>query len=142
MRALERRVRERGLTSFRFVPYQPREALADSLGAGDVHLVSLLPQLEGLIVPSKLYGILAAARPVVFVGDPDGELSRVIRESAIGVSIPCGDGEGLCRALRALRDDRLGREQAGSRARKLFEERYTLSAAVSRWRELLASVSA
>jgi colanic acid biosynthesis glycosyl transferase WcaI len=142
MHVLEQRVRERDLTNFRFAPYQPRNALADTLAAGDVHLVSLLPQLEGLIVPSKLYGILAAGRPVVFVGDPDGELSRVIRETRIGVAIACGDAEGLCRALRALRDDRFGREQAGARARKLFEERYTLTAAVARWRELLASVGA
>ncbi|HEY0802058.1 MAG TPA: glycosyltransferase family 4 protein, partial [Steroidobacteraceae bacterium] len=70
---------ERGLSNFLFLPYQPRETLADSLAASDVHWVSLLPELEGLIVPSKFYGILAAARPTVFIGDTDGELARAIR---------------------------------------------------------------
>ncbi len=137
MRMLERRARNTGLTNFRFVPYQPRDTLGDSLATGDVHLVSLLPQLEGLIVPSKLYGILAAGRPVVFIGDPDGELSRLINAAGIGASIASGDAEGLRDALRELRDDPCARQCIGTRARQLFEERYTLSAAVVRWRELL-----
>ncbi len=70
MDALRRSVAESGLTNFRFERYQPREALADSLSAADVHLTSLLPELEGLIVPSKIYRILAAGRPAIFIGDP------------------------------------------------------------------------
>jgi colanic acid biosynthesis glycosyl transferase WcaI len=54
-------VRERGLTNFRFVPYQERASLKSSLAVADVHWVSLLPKLEGLIVPRKIYGIAAAA---------------------------------------------------------------------------------
>jgi glycosyltransferase involved in cell wall biosynthesis len=142
MRLLEARARERELTNFRFLPYQPRDALPDSLAAGDVHLASLLPALEGLIVPSKVYGILAAGRPVVFVGDPDGELSRVIREAGVGVSVACGDAQGLCDALRALREDKVVRERFGVRARQLLEERYTLRAAVGRWEELLNGIAA
>ena len=48
-----------------------------------MHLISLLPQLEGLILPSKFYGILAAGRPVVFIGDPDGELARLLLSNLI-----------------------------------------------------------
>src|SRR2546423_701534 len=63
-----------------FAPYQPREALSESLSAGDAHLVSLQPQLEGLIVPSKFYGILAGApgagRPRRGDGRHRGGLSR------------------------------------------------------------------
>ena len=138
MRALETQARARSLGNFRFAPYQPRDALSDSLAAGDVHLVSLRPELEGLIVPSKLYGILAAGRPVIFIGDPDGELARLIAEAEIGVSVTSGDPAGLCRALRGLRDDTTGRARMGARARQIFEQRYTLAAAVARWREVLA----
>jgi glycosyltransferase involved in cell wall biosynthesis len=137
MRALETQARERGLAQLRFLPYQPRESLGDSLAAGDVHLITLLPQLEGLIVPSKFYGILAAGRPVVFVGDRDGELAQVIRDGGVGVTVACGDSPGLCRALRALRDAPLERERMGERARLLFEQRYTLRASVARWHEVL-----
>lgn len=142
MRSLEMQARARSLTNFRFAPYQPREALSDSLAAGNVHLVSLRPELEGLLVPSKLYGILAAGRPVVFIGDPEGELAQLIATMEVGVSVRNGDSVGLCRALRALRDDEARRVRMGIRARELFEERYTLSAAVARWRQVLGVVGA
>ena len=142
MRSLEMQARARGLTNFRFAPYQPREALSDSLAAGDVHLVSLRPELEGLIVPSKLYGILAVGRPVVFIGDLDGELARLIATVNVGASVRSGDSESLCRVLRALRDDEAGRLRMGTRAREVFEERYTLAAAVARWREVLSAAGA
>jgi len=142
MRTLERAARQAGLTQMRFLPYQPRAQLSDSLAAADVHLVMLLPQLEGLIVPSKLYGVLAAGRPVIFIGDPDGELAQLIRDSEIGSTVACGDADGLCRALRALREDPAGRERMGMRARALFEERYTLARSLERWRSLLIEAAA
>lgn len=142
MRSLEMQARARGLTNFRFAPYQPRDALSDSLAAGDVHLVSLRPELEGLIVPSKLYGILAAGRPVVFIGDLDGELARLIATVEVGVSVRSGDSAALGRVLRVLRDDEAGRMRMGLRAREVFEERYTLAAAVARWREVLGAAGA
>jgi glycosyltransferase involved in cell wall biosynthesis len=141
MRALETAARQQGLAQMRFLPYQPRAQLTDSLAAGDVHIVTLLPQLEGLIVPSKLYGILAAGRPVIFIGDPAGELAQLIADSRIGFSVACGDGGELCRALRSLRNDPDGRERMGARARALFEERYTLTRALTRWRSLLAQAA-
>jgi len=142
MRSLETQVRARGLANFRFTPHQSREALSDSLAAGDVHLVSLRPELEGLVVPSKLYGILAAGRPVVFVGDPAGELAGLIASAEVGISVGSGDPAGLCRALRALRDDEACRMRMGRRAREVFEERYTRAAAVARWREVLNAAGA
>jgi glycosyltransferase involved in cell wall biosynthesis len=142
MRSLEMQARARRLANFRFAPYQSRAALSDSLAAGDVHLVSLRPELEGLIVPSKLYGILAVGRPVVFIGDPAGELAELIATTEVGISVSSGDSAGLCRALRALRDDEAGRIRMGVRAREVFEQRYTLAAAVARWREVLDAASA
>ena len=139
MGSLQEQARARALGNFRFLPYQPREALNDSLAAGDVHLVSLLPQLEGLIVPSKIYGILAAGRPLVFVGDVEGELAQLMRASGAGLGIAIGDGQGLCAALVRLRGRLAEREAMGIAARRLFESRYTLSAAVERWRDLLGA---
>jgi glycosyltransferase involved in cell wall biosynthesis len=140
MRVLQEQARRRGLDNLLFVPYQPRDTLNDSLAAGDVHLVSLLPQLEGLIVPSKVYGILAAGRPVVFVGDPDGEVSRLVCAAGAGMGIAIGDGHGLCAALLRLRRQQDERKAMGQAARKLFESRYTLSSAVGRWQGLIAEL--
>ena len=141
MRALEEQARRRGLHNILFVPYQPREALNDALAAGDVHLVSLLPQLEGLIVPSKVYGVLAAGRPMVFIGDPEGEISRLVRTARVGVGVATGDVQGLRTALVHLHDRREECDAMGEAARELFESRYTLSAAVDRWRGLLRNLT-
>ena len=137
MQALQERVEQCELTNFRFLPYQPRGALADSLAAADVHLASLLPQLEGLIVPSKIYGILAAGRPTVFIGDADGELARLVADTHSGVSVRCGDGAGLARELQTLHTDSEQRQRMGLCAREAFEAGFTLDRAEQKWIHLL-----
>src|SRR5213075_2347842 len=64
-------LRAANLPNVRIEPYAPRERLSESLSAADAHLVTLLPEVEGLVVPSKFYGILAVARPVLYVGAKD-----------------------------------------------------------------------
>jgi glycosyltransferase involved in cell wall biosynthesis len=134
MTQLNRAVLERGLKNFRFLPYQPRESLGDCLAAADVHWVSLLPSLEGLIVPSKFYGILAAARPVIFIGDPDGELSRVIRAAQCGSAVPVGDVGELVRTLRDLKADPRRLEREGGNGYRRYCERYSARRAIEDWK--------
>jgi glycosyltransferase involved in cell wall biosynthesis len=139
MQPLRSAVEHHQLRNFIFLPYQPRDALADSLAAADVHLISLLPALEGLIVPSKFYGILAAGRPAIFVGDTDGELARRMSDGACGEVVAVGDGAALADKIQALqRQPEQAREQ-GARARTLFERHYTLECATKKWRQLLES---
>lgn len=128
------------LTNIRFLPYQPRSELADSLCAADVHVVSLLPSLEGFIVPSKLYGILAAGRPVFFIGDPDGEVARAIRVGDCGTTISCGDGESLAQALQRYKSEPAIMFAQGLRSRAFFERCYTLEAATQKWLNMLQSL--
>jgi colanic acid biosynthesis glycosyl transferase WcaI len=135
--AVRNSVQAQGLDSFFFQSYQPAELLSDSLAAADVHLVSLLPALEGLVVPSKLYGILAAGRPVVFVGDTRSDLAKLVCEQRCGIAVAVGDSEGLAAELRALRDDPARRESMGTRARELALARYTKEHAVADWLALL-----
>lgn len=136
---LQQEVARRFLRNFRFLPYQPRDMLADSLAAADVHLVSLLPELEGLIVPSKLYGILAAGRPSVFIGDSDGEIARVIRRVCCGRVVSVGDSDQLAEVLRSMDANPKELAESGARARRLLCEAYTLSRALERWVTLLRS---
>jgi glycosyltransferase involved in cell wall biosynthesis len=133
MDELKEAVAERALENFRFLPYQPRDALEDSLAAADVHLVSLLPKLEGLIVPSKLYGILAAGRPVVFIGDAGGEIGRLIQRADCGRVIPVGDAERLATVLAHMRADPGSCAAMGDRARRIFGEEFSLERAIARW---------
>ena len=132
---------ERGLNNFLFLPYQPRENLCDSLAASDAHWVSLLPELEGLIVPSKFYGILAAARPAVFIGDPDGELARAIRMGQCGVTVAVGDVEALVGAVRHLKSDPAHRERLGSNAYQRYCQHYSAPRAFDRWARILRPVT-
>lgn len=133
---------QRGLSNLLFKPYQPRDRLTLSLGAADTHLASLQPSLEGLIVPSKFYGIAAAGRPTIFIGDPDGEIGSVLREDDCGQCVAPGDIRGLVKAIRRLRDDRELRERQGCNARRLFDEKFDKAIAIAKWRDVLEAVVA
>jgi glycosyltransferase involved in cell wall biosynthesis len=137
---MRREVAALALTNVLFQPFQPPERLADSMAAADVHVVSLLPQLEGLIVPSKFYGILAAARPAIFIGDPDGELARDIRTFDCGASVAVGDGAALTEHIVALRAQPERLAQLGANALHAAEERFSSEQAVGAWQALLAAV--
>jgi colanic acid biosynthesis glycosyl transferase WcaI len=140
MDALKQAVARQGLDNFRFLPYQPRDTLEDSLAAADVHLASLLPALEGLIVPSKLYGILAGGRPLIFIGDPDGDVARVIQRAQCGRSVTVGDSQALVEAIRELAADPNLRAGMGARARAILCEEFSLRQAVGRWARVIEKV--
>lgn len=127
-----------GLDNVSFLPYQPADRLAESLSAADVHLSSLRSGLEGLLVPSKLYGVLAAGRPLFHVGPPGCELSRVIREHDIGWTGEPGSDAALAAAIAAAAADPGWVAERGTRARALLESRWDRPLAVERWRALLA----
>jgi colanic acid biosynthesis glycosyl transferase WcaI len=134
---LEREVLQRRLANVRVHPYQPRQHLAETLGVVDVHLVSLNPKLEGLIVPSKFYGIAAAGRPTLFVGAPDGEIALLVEEARCGFTVAPGDGTALMdRILQLARDPELCASM-GERARAAFEQRWDKERAVHLWEEVL-----
>jgi len=135
---IEGEVRRIGLTNVQFRPYQDRVGLSFSLGVGDVHLVSQRPEVEGYLFPSKLYGILAAGRPVVFIGDPQGEISLLVEREGIGVAVRQGDAAGLADQLVRLAGDAILREAMGARARALLCERYDKKIAFKTWQDLLA----
>ena len=134
---LEQEVRRRDLLNVTFQPYQARGRLAESMGAADAHLVSLLPALEGLVVPSKFYGIAAAGRPAIFVGDPEGEIARILRDNHCGLVVAAGDGKGLADAILALRDKPALRAEMGANARAAFEARYDRAHAMTLWESAL-----
>jgi colanic acid biosynthesis glycosyl transferase WcaI len=140
MEELRLAARERGLASFTFAAYMPRAALSDALAAADVHLISLLPELEGLIVPSKLYGIMAAGRPAIFLGDSLGEVAVTLREAGCGFTVPARDGAALAARIRQLQQDRNLCMAMGRQAREKFETCFGLDQAAARWQGLIEAV--
>ena len=114
-------------------PYQQQDVLANSLTVPDVHIVSLLPAVEGLCVPSKLYGIMASGRPVVFIGDPNGEVATIIREAACGTTVVPGDAKSLVATLEKLAGNPILREEQCRNARMAFDQKFDKPHAMSAW---------
>jgi colanic acid biosynthesis glycosyl transferase WcaI len=135
-------VRKRGLDRmFRFIPYQPEERLNNALNAADVHLISLKPELEGLIMPSKFYGIAAVGRPMIAITATSGEVASLVRQHACGLVIEPGDGHALAEALISLREDPLRAAEMGKRARAMLDACFTRKQAFARWQSLLATLT-
>ncbi|MCP5424600.1 MAG: glycosyltransferase family 4 protein [Gammaproteobacteria bacterium] len=138
---LEREAVRRRLENLAFKPYQPRERLAQSLGAADVHLISLRPELEGFIVPSKFYGIAAAGRPMVFMGDAEGEIARLLAQEHGGSTVAPDNGRQLAKIIGELANNPdLGR-QWGANARQALERHFSGQQALAAWRALLEGVA-
>ncbi|WP_340587892.1 glycosyltransferase family 4 protein [Erythrobacter alti] len=135
---LESEIAARALTNFTLKPYQPRDQLHFSLTVPDVHWVSLLPSLEGLIVPSKFYGAAASGRPVVFIGSRTGELGAIVPERDCGAVIEVGDSAGLAGLLRRYSGETDFRLQQGRNARALVESGFNRAAVFAKWEEFAA----
>ncbi|TCL74548.1 glycosyltransferase family 4 protein [Rhizobium sp. BK251] len=131
-------VSARGLGNVIFKPLQPAEQLAESLSAADVHIVSLLPHLEHCIIPSKFYGIMAAGRPTLFIGDKMGEVARVIAETSCGQAVTIGDSEGLVSTISALQEAPDRCMEMGRIARQVLETEYAREKAIASWCALIA----
>lgn len=125
---------------FVFKPYQPADALSLSLSLPDIFWVSLLPKMEGLIVPSKFYGNCAAERATIFVGDPDGELARLIDENQCGVTVEVGDDEGLAKIILQMRSDPDRLRQMGLNARLAAQTRFSRAAALASWEKFILNL--
>ncbi len=116
--AIEREAAARGLTNLRFFPYQPKELLHESFATADAFLVSLKPGIEGYIVPSKLYGILAAGRPYIAAVDPSCEVATIAAKYGCGVPAAPGDAADLSRAIAELYEQPTPTREMGVRARR------------------------
>jgi glycosyltransferase involved in cell wall biosynthesis len=135
---LESAAGRRGLDNVRFLPFQPFDRLAESLSAADVHLVTMRPSAEGLVVPSKLYGALQAGRPALFLGPSGSEAARVLRENDCGTVLEPDAAADLAAAVRHWKENPDRRQGAGRRARTAVADQQARSAAA--FQELLASL--
>lgn len=130
--------KKRGLDhAFRFVPYQDHSLLKYSLSVPDVHWLSLRPELEGLIVQSKFYGIAAAGRPMIAVTAKSGEIARLVRQFQCGAVVEPGDADTLSRTIMDFAMNPKSVAEMGERARSMLDAHYTRKHAMERWRRLL-----
>jgi len=127
----------RSLGNVQFLPFQSKEKLTELLASADVHLACIRSELCGLVVPSKVYGISAAARPWVFLGPAESEAARMVQELDCGTVLSAATGDSLAQCLSGWAADRqrvalvratlravgarVGVEQAARSFEELFE---------------------
>ena len=131
-----------GAEQVSFLDYQEREVLPLSLASADVHFVGLARGLSGYVVPSRLYGILAAGRPVIAAADDDSETAELVRSVECGIVIPPGQPDVLARTIRAAAAGEYDLEEMGRRGRAYVEAEGDRTIAVDRYRRLLAELLA
>ncbi|MGF1449649.1 MAG: glycosyltransferase family 4 protein [Opitutales bacterium] len=108
------------------LPYQPLETLSESLSAADVHLVAMGTQMVGVVHPCKVYGALALAKPICFIGPRPSHVTDLIDEANCGWAVPQGDVEGLVARFEAIAAaDPAELELRGRRGRDLVAARFS-----------------
>ncbi len=126
--AVEAFIRDKSLPNTISLPYQPIESLRYSLSAADVHAVTLGDDMVGIIHPCKVYGSMAVARPILFVGPRPSHVSDLLDAHDFGRGATHGDVEATVASLRGLADlPQERREAMGATARRVLDE--TLSQA-------------
>lgn len=130
----------RGLARARFLGYLPRARLAESLSAAGAALVTETPAVAGLLLPSKTFGILAAGRPLLFVGDTTSDVAAVVRAADAGRVIAPDDADALVAAIHALRADPAEAARLGANGRRAALERHDRRVATRAWAALVRGV--
>jgi glycosyltransferase involved in cell wall biosynthesis len=123
------------LGNIRLLPYQPKQMTRYSIAAGDAALVTLSQGLAGLSVPSKTYALLAAGRPILFVGDTNSETAAIVADSECGAVFKPGEYERLAGLIAEWSQDKQQVRLCSQRARSVFERRFDRPLAVSAYLE-------
>lgn len=130
-----------GLPNVSFIGYQPAARLNEVLAAGDIHIVALKRGLAHSSVPSKLYSVLAAGRPVLASVDPGTEVERTLAAAGAGRVVPPEDAAAFITALTELLDHPDRRAAMGANGRRFVEGWLTPAAVAERYERLFADIS-
>ena len=119
------------------LPYQPKEKIGESIAGCHVALISLREGLQGMAVPCKIYGILAAGIPVIAMVPENSEIGLIIREENCGFVISPNDLDGLINAILKLKSDEKLRTAMGKNGRKAFEQKYLTRIIAEKYKSLI-----
>ena len=129
--------RQLAIEKVRFMPWQPYELRSSSISSADVHVVGLARGLAGYVVPSRLYGVLAAGRPVIAAAEAESETAQLVARVGCGVVVRPGDPFALARTIRAAHDGEFDLAEMGRRARAFAEAEAGRGIAIGRYTEVL-----
>ncbi|MBN2619428.1 MAG: glycosyltransferase family 4 protein [Spirochaetales bacterium] len=120
-----------------FLPFQPKENLSNSLTACHVALISLNKGLEGIAVPSKIMGILAAGIPSIALVPKSSEIAQIIQEAECGIVIEPGNVDDLVEAIKNMRDNHAERKRLALNARMVFLQKFNTNKIAEEYIQLL-----
>ena len=129
-----------GLKNITFCTFVDRSELNTSLNASDVSVVAFKEGMAGISVPSRLYNLMAAGKPILAVVDDDSEVADVIREAELGVTVPPESPQRLAEQILALKHDSKGRVRMAENSRNEAVAKYSYEAIKQQYRELFDSL--
>lgn len=121
---------------------RPRSDQSNFLNAGDVTIISFISGMAGISVPSRMYNLMAAGRPIIAVADPESELARVVTEERIGWVVPPEQPERLREAVLHAMENPDELREMGRRARAVVEEKYSLEHILQKYVKLIREMDA
>ena len=130
-----------GMRNVLFISYQPKEMLSFSLSAADLHIVSSRKGMAGAVVPSKVYGILAAGRPYLAITDKENEAALIARECRCGLWAVPDDADKIADSLKWAMTHPDALDEMGRRARHIAESRFDKKIIINEWLEVLKEIA-
>lgn len=129
-----------GLKNVIFIPFQTLDRLAESLSMADVSLIGIYPNNEGVIMPSKLYGLLAVGKPIICISDPTSEVIDILKKSGAGLHSDISDPKELAKNIAELIDNPVKAIKMGLNGRKYFLEHFERKILTKQWKEVLSEI--
>lgn len=138
---MQQYVKENRIENVLFLPYQPKESIKYSLNAADVHFVVNQKGIKGVSVPSKIYGVMAAGKPILGVLEQGSEAQLLIDKSNCGVVVEPKDYKGIVEAIKYFYNlDQEERKQMGLNGRAYLEKYLKRETSINKYRNLLKSI--
>ncbi len=129
-------VKSKKIANILFIPYQKKEELNYSMNASDVQIVCSAKGIKGVSVPSKIYGIMAVAKPVIGIVEPDSEVGMIITESGCGIHSRPGDYGTLEKNIEKILLNRNEFCNRGMNGKKYLDEHYSKQETMKKYMEI------
>ncbi len=129
------------LCNIKFMPFQPLDRLSESLSMADVSLMGIYPENEGVIMPSKLYSLLAVGKPIVCVSDIKSEVADILQQAGAGIQSSVNDPKELANNILAIVDDQEKAREMGQNGRTYFLEHFERKIITKQWNDMLIKLT-
>jgi len=126
--------------NIRIMPFRPADEIPYVMAAGDLHVVTIKRGLEGMVVPSKLYSILSAGRPILAVAPESSDVTQIVRQEQCGIAVDPDDPEALAKAILDIRAQPEKLEMMGRKARSAAKK-YHKEKGIEEFTGLVSSIA-